>query len=64
MPMTVPTIETVSATVERDSFLDFPTAERIMPTGPKTTGRNKNATEPKTIPQIEKVLLDGVAVTG
>ncbi len=50
-------MEMVRATVARDSFFDFPTAERMIPTGPNTTGKNKNATAPRTIPQVEKTLL-------
>jgi hypothetical protein len=47
---------TAKATVDRLSFLDLPTAAKIIAAGPMAIGKNKKEIAPKTIAMVEKVL--------
>lgn len=53
-PRKVPPIDTPKAKSDLGSALDFAIAAKTMPATPKSIGKKKTATDPNTMPRVEK----------
>ena len=64
IPTTSPNPLTTSATTAFSSPLDFATAPKIRPTGPRIIGKNKKAMAPQIMPTVENELPGLVGLGG